>query len=70
MLGLGSDFFLQMFFFTTVLSIDIRRMEVCCQHMFPNISNGLVAAIDEVVHLHAVHNMQTSIANCWSVAKW
>ena len=27
-LGLGSDFFLQMFFFTTVLSIDIRRMEV------------------------------------------
>jgi len=29
-LGLGSDFFLQMFFFTTVLSIDIRRMEVSC----------------------------------------
>lgn len=27
-LGLGSDFFLQMFFFTTVLSIDIRRMEL------------------------------------------
>ncbi|NXR55509.1 SCAP protein, partial [Hippolais icterina] len=26
--GLVSDFFLQMFFFTTVLSIDIRRMEV------------------------------------------
>ena len=26
--GLGSDVFLQMFFFTTVLSIDIRRMEV------------------------------------------
>lgn len=26
--GLGSDAFLQMFFFTTVLSIDIRRMEV------------------------------------------
>lgn len=28
MVGLVSDFFLQMFFFTTVLSIDIRRMEV------------------------------------------
>lgn len=26
--GLVSDFFLQMLFFTTVLSIDIRRMEV------------------------------------------
>ncbi|CDQ98426.1 unnamed protein product [Oncorhynchus mykiss] len=26
--GLVSDFFLQMFFFTTVLSIDIRRMEL------------------------------------------
>lgn len=26
--GLVSDFFLQMFFFSTVLSIDIRRMEV------------------------------------------
>ena len=28
MVGLLTDFFLQMFFFTTVLSIDIRRMEV------------------------------------------
>lgn len=27
-MGLVSDFFLQMLFFTTVLSIDIRRMEV------------------------------------------
>ena len=26
--GLLTDFYLQMFFFTTVLSIDIRRMEV------------------------------------------
>lgn len=26
-LALGSDFFLQMCFFTTVLSVDIRRME-------------------------------------------
>ena len=26
--GFGSDVFLQMFFFTPVLSIDIRRMEV------------------------------------------
>lgn len=40
--GLVSDFFLQMFFFTTVLSIDIRRMEVrgpraqggCCRFSF------------------------------------
>jgi len=30
--GLVSDFFLQMFFFTTVLSIDIRRMEVRTTH--------------------------------------
>jgi len=35
-LGLGSDFFLQMFFFTTVLSIDIRRMEVCSQLKLPS----------------------------------
>ncbi|XP_019719303.1 sterol regulatory element-binding protein cleavage-activating protein isoform X2 [Hippocampus comes] len=30
--GLVSDFFLQMFFFTTVLSIDIRRMELVDLH--------------------------------------
>lgn len=30
--GLVSDFFLQMLFFTTVLSIDIRRMEVGTEH--------------------------------------
>ncbi|NWT97337.1 SCAP protein, partial [Urocynchramus pylzowi] len=30
--GLVSDFFLQMLFFTTVLSIDIRRMEVGKEH--------------------------------------
>ncbi|KAM9805457.1 sterol regulatory element-binding protein cleavage-activating protein isoform 4-T4 [Syngnathus typhle] len=30
--GLVSDFFLQMFFFTTVLSIDIRRMELADLH--------------------------------------
>lgn len=39
MVGLVSDFFLQMFFFTTILSIDIRRMEVraessVCSSMF------------------------------------
>lgn len=33
--GLVSDFFLQMFFFTTVLSIDIRRMEVGRGHGLP-----------------------------------
>jgi len=36
-LGLGSDFFLQMFFFTTVLSIDIRRMEVSCSTVLTEI---------------------------------
>ncbi|XP_061737713.1 sterol regulatory element-binding protein cleavage-activating protein [Nerophis ophidion] len=37
--GLVSDFFLQMFFFTTVLSIDIRRMELVDlhRHMAPPI---------------------------------
>ncbi|XP_061633905.1 sterol regulatory element-binding protein cleavage-activating protein isoform X6 [Phyllopteryx taeniolatus] len=30
--GLVSDFFLQMFFFTTVLSIDVRRMELMDLH--------------------------------------
>lgn len=31
-LALGSDFFLQMFFFATVLSVDIRRMELSDLH--------------------------------------
>lgn len=34
-MGLVSDFFLQMFFFTTVLSIDIRRMEVRHEQLLP-----------------------------------
>ncbi|ELU06614.1 hypothetical protein CAPTEDRAFT_96666 [Capitella teleta] len=38
--GLLSDFFLQMFFFATVLSIDIRRMEVMTvNHLTPSGSN-------------------------------
>ena len=28
LVGLWTDFFLQMFFFATILSVDIRRMEV------------------------------------------
>lgn len=29
LVGLMTDFFLQMFYFVPVLSVDIRRMEVC-----------------------------------------
>ena len=36
--GLLTDFFLQMFFFTTVLSIDIRRMEVSSHLLAKNLS--------------------------------
>lgn len=35
-MGLVSDFFLQMLFFTTVLSIDIRRMEVGVAELHPS----------------------------------
>lgn len=50
--GLVSDFFLQMFFFTTVLSIDIRRMEVrgprtwggCCGFSFSAAVEGFKEA--------------------------
>uniref|UniRef100_A0A8C7VFB3 Sterol regulatory element-binding protein cleavage-activating protein n=1 Tax=Oncorhynchus mykiss TaxID=8022 RepID=A0A8C7VFB3_ONCMY len=51
--GLVSDFFLQMFFFTTVLSIDIRRMEVnthththCQQSLETLIWIGILAYTD------------------------
>lgn len=36
-MGLVSDFFLQMLFFTTVLSIDIRRMEVGVGEALPRL---------------------------------
>lgn len=36
-MGLVSDFFLQMLFFTTVLSIDIRRMEVGVGQALPRL---------------------------------
>ncbi|XP_075922338.1 sterol regulatory element-binding protein cleavage-activating protein isoform X2 [Petromyzon marinus] len=35
LVGIVSDFFLQMFFFTTVLAIDIRRMELSDLHKHP-----------------------------------
>ncbi|KAK3541361.1 hypothetical protein QTP86_023089 [Hemibagrus guttatus] len=41
--GLVSDFFLQMFFFTTVLSIDIRRMEVRIVNMLADLNRRLPA---------------------------
>ncbi|NWY43874.1 SCAP protein, partial [Sylvia atricapilla] len=49
--GLVSDFFLQMFFFTTVLSIDIRRMEkngvsvLCVLDSAPNVPPGAELAV-------------------------
>lgn len=39
--GLVSDFFLQMLFFTTVLSIDIRRMEVGMGQALPWPPSGI-----------------------------
>lgn len=45
MVGLVSDFFLQMFFFTTVLSIDIRRMEVGDGHGRQVFTLNLSAAV-------------------------
>ncbi|XP_077453989.1 sterol regulatory element-binding protein cleavage-activating protein [Stigmatopora argus] len=42
--GLLSDFFLQMFFFTTVLSIDIRRMELVDLHGHMRTDDGLDGA--------------------------
>lgn len=39
--GLFSDFFLQMLFFSTVLGIDIHRMEICADKSHPNFRNSL-----------------------------
>lgn len=44
--GLVSDFFLQMLFFTTVLSIDIRRMEVRAAEWAGPTHSYLVAALE------------------------
>lgn len=39
--GLFSDFFLQMFFFTTILGIDIHRMEISAEKTHTNFRNSL-----------------------------
>ena len=36
LVGLSTDFFLQMVFFATILSIDMRRLEVCFTELLVN----------------------------------
>ncbi|NXV63830.1 SCAP protein, partial [Molothrus ater] len=65
--GLVSDFFLQMFFFTTVLSIDIRRMELAdlnkrlppesCPARPPCRARPLRPAVPHTPHTMAPHSI-------------
>ncbi|KAK3752384.1 hypothetical protein QZH41_008587, partial [Actinostola sp. cb2023] len=48
LIGLLTDFFLQVFLFSTILSIDIRRMEVCSQYNIIMPRENAISDLDRV----------------------